>query len=109
MKKINKTGIVFVALYLVFSLVVYLYSFSCSGNFCGFYILMIALPWILMGPVLDLFWVISWPLFFTIVILLNLVLFYFVGLGLSRLFGRFFKRVDTPTLSNNMQEKIDLN
>jgi hypothetical protein len=105
MKKINKTGMVLVAIYLLFVLGVYIYSIDCTWLFCQFWMFLIVSPWIFIGPVESLFNVIPESLFFLIFGLVNIVLLYFIGVGLSRLFGRWFKGVDASTLSdNNIQE-----
>jgi len=82
MKK-SKLGVFIVGIYLLISIAAAIYAATCNGMFCGLVLVGPVMPWpfLLEGIVKN-----SYPLYFVLVAL-NSVILYFVGLGLSRIFS----------------------
>jgi len=79
-RRLSKLGIIFSGIYLIFSIIAVVYSFLCNGMFCGFIIVAPAIPWIYLFEWLLLS---SW-ISFSISVILNTIIVYFIGIGISK-------------------------
>lgn len=83
MKK-SKIGIVLVALYLIATIIIAIYANTCSGMYCGLWLVLPVMPWVFLleGVVSDSIFI------FFILVILNSAIIYVVGLLISSLIRR---------------------
>ncbi len=71
----SKIGIIFVSLYLIVTIIMLIYSYLCSGMYCGLVVLLPIMPWPLVFErfISDSFFV------FFILVALNSIILYYLG------------------------------
>ena len=93
MNKINKVGIILVVLYLAINVLLWIYASECRGWFCGLIVFAPTLPWFFT---IDRMLFGSWDKFILIRLgiynLLNIILIYFIGIFINRLFKKVRKK-----------------
>lgn len=88
-KKISKIGLVLAGIYLLTTVGLVLYSFSCHTEFCGFVTIVSAMPWNFVLPWLfpSLSFLNSFSGYW-IIVFVNMVVLYFVGQSISYFLSR---------------------
>ncbi len=69
----SKNGITFVSLYLIVAIIMLIYSYLCSGMYCGLVVLLPIMPW---PFVFERFISDSFFIFFILVALNSIILYY---------------------------------
>lgn len=87
--KISKVGIGLVLIYIIFCIIIYIGALSCEGFICGIGIALIGIPWVFIT--VDILDILKLPDIFSIIIIpviLNVILFYFLGVLIEKIFRR---------------------
>ncbi len=91
-KKISKTGCVFLLFFLLIAGFAFYESQTCSGMYCGFILMLISLPWIFLFKDIVLIFPIFGMVSVFISIAINAVLSFYIGVGLEKLYFKFRKK-----------------
>ena len=77
----SKLGLILAFIYSIITIIIVIYSFTCSGMFCGLWLILPVMPWnfILEGVIRDSLTA------FVFLAVLNAIIFYFIGYFIDRL------------------------
>ncbi|MEC8220471.1 MAG: hypothetical protein VX028_00250 [Nanoarchaeota archaeon] len=91
-KKISKTGCLFLLLFLVLVGYSFYESQTCSGMYCGFVLILTSLPWVILfmnlAPISPILGILS----LVLSIAINAVISFYIGVGLEKLYFKFRKK-----------------
>ena len=92
-KEKSKYGIIAVGLYLLFVLWTIIEARTCEGIYCGFVIIMGVLPWALLplGRVIQNDSLVIGIIVFSLLVLINALIIYFIGYFVQKRFGKSYK------------------
>ncbi|MEK7538878.1 MAG: hypothetical protein AAB552_03495 [Patescibacteria group bacterium] len=96
MKHFSKLGLWLAGVYGVIASGIIYYAFTCSGEYCGFIILLPIMPWPLLAEVIprsqQLFGVLNSPFGAFVFLFLNVAIIYFAGALIESLIKKIKSR-----------------